>query len=53
MLLAEQGKPRRQLGGQLVISGFSDLNVKWQSDMTVHRELGHRRSFESNVFKTI
>lgn len=38
--------------GQLVISGFSDLNVKWQSDMTVHIELGHRRrSFVTNESK--
>lgn len=28
--------------GKLVISGFGGLNVKWQKDIQVHRELGHR-----------
>lgn len=45
MLLARRGKPigEGSLVGKLVVSGFGDLNVKWQKAFQVHTESGHRR----------
>lgn len=40
---AEKPKGEGGLEGKWVISGFRDLNVKWQRDMQVPTELGHRR----------